>query len=175
MSRLTKTSRLIVPFRRSTSSPSALSRAIAIPVCSVGPPEAVGRLYIGRALGAPPPDPRGKMAIQHSVRGSKLNEAPRFAQVNGIRVAYDLTGQGSPLVALHGFPRNRKVWRKLTPLLESRFTVLAPDRRGYGDSDRPTDPSCYDNATMSRDVMDLVEHLEWGPFVVLGHDKGAPT
>ncbi len=141
------------------------------------------------------------MAIQHSVRGSKLNEAPRFAQVNGIRVAYDLTGQGSPLVALHGFPRNRKVWRKLTPLLESRFTVLAPDRRGYGDSDRPTDPSCYDNATMAQDVLDLVAHVGWtafhqssepglgfprpgssdgrsldaSSFVVLGHDKGAPT
>jgi len=104
-----------------------------------------------------------------------MSEAPHFAQVNGIRVAYDLTGSGFPLVALHGFPRNRKAWRKLTPLLARRFQVLAPDRRGYGDSDRPTDPSCYDNATMSRDVMDLVEHLEWGSFVVLGHDKGAPT
>ena len=50
-----------------------------------------------------------------------MNDGPRFAQVNGIRVAYDLDGAGFPLVALHGFPRNRKVWRKLTPLLAARF------------------------------------------------------
>jgi haloacetate dehalogenase len=90
-------------------------------------------------------------------------------------VAYDLTGDGYPLVALHGFPRNRKVWTKLTPLLTTRFTVLAPDRRGYGDSDRLTDPAVYDNATMSQDVLRLVDHLGWGTFVVVGHDKGAPT
>ncbi len=104
-----------------------------------------------------------------------LNDAPQYAEVNGIRVAYDRIGDGFPLVALHGFPRNRKVWSKITPLLTSRFVVLAPDRRGYGDSDRPAEPASYDNATMAQDVMDLVEHLSWQSFVVLGHDKGAPT
>jgi haloacetate dehalogenase len=104
-----------------------------------------------------------------------MNGEPRFAQVNGIRVAYDRTGGGYPLVALHGFPRNRKVWSKVTPLLTSRFSVIAADRRGYGDSDRPVDPATYDNTTMTQDVLDLVEQLGARPFVVLGHDKGAPT
>lgn len=100
---------------------------------------------------------------------------PHYAQVNGIRVAYDRTGDGFPLVALHGFPRNRRVWSKLTRLLASRFTVIAPDRRGYGDSDRPSDPALYDNAAMAQDVLDLADHLGLGPFIALGHDKGAPT
>jgi pimeloyl-ACP methyl ester carboxylesterase len=104
-----------------------------------------------------------------------VNGTPHYAQVNGIRVSYDRTGEGHPLVALHGFPRNRKVWRYLTPLLTSRFSVIGPDRRGYGDSDRPADPAVYDNATMAQDVLDLVEQLGAEPFVVLGHDKGAPT
>jgi haloacetate dehalogenase len=104
-----------------------------------------------------------------------VNDTPRFAKVNGIRVAYDRFGEGFPLVALHGFPRNRKVWSKITPILTSRFTVLAADRRGYGDSDRPADPATYDNATMARDVVELVDQLGWDSFVVLGHDKGAPT
>jgi haloacetate dehalogenase len=104
-----------------------------------------------------------------------MNSEPSYAQLNGIRVAYDRAGDGFPLVVLHGFPRNRKVWRKLTPLLTSRFSVIAPDRRGYGDSERPPDPAGYDNATMAQDVLDLVEHLGTEPFVVLGHDKGAPT
>ena len=47
---------------------------------------------------------------------------PHYAQVNGIRIAYDRTGDGFPLVALHGFPRDRRVWRKLTPLITSRFS-----------------------------------------------------
>jgi haloacetate dehalogenase len=104
-----------------------------------------------------------------------MHDGPRYAQVNGIRVAYDRSGDGYPLVALHGFPRNRKVWSKLTPLLAPRFTVVAPDRRGYGDSDRPTDPACYDNATMVEDVVGLIEQMGWQSCVVVGHDKGAPT
>jgi haloacetate dehalogenase len=102
-------------------------------------------------------------------------DEPRSFQSNGIRIVYDRAGAGFPLVALHGFPRNRKVWSKLTPLLESRFAVLAADRRGYGDSDRPNDPAVYDNATMAQDVLDLAEHEGVGPFIALGHDRGAPT
>jgi pimeloyl-ACP methyl ester carboxylesterase len=104
-----------------------------------------------------------------------LVEDARYAQVNGIRVAYDCTGNGFPLVALHGFPRNRKVWSKITPLLSARFTVLAPDRRGYGDSDRPADAASYTNATMAQDVMALVDQMGWQSFMLMGHDKGAPT
>src|SRR5207302_8046069 len=107
--------------------------------------------------------------------GVHMDGDPHYAQVNGIRVAYDRTGDGYPLVALHGFPRNRNVWRKVTPLLASRFTVLAPDRRGYGDSDRPTDPAGYDNATMAQDALELANQLGWAQFLLLGHDKGAPT
>jgi haloacetate dehalogenase len=104
-----------------------------------------------------------------------MDGTPYAARVNGIRVAYDRAGDGFPLVALHGFPRNRKVWGKITPLLTSRFTMLAPDRRGYGDSERPSDPATYDNATMAQDVLALADAQGWESFVVLGHDKGAPT
>jgi haloacetate dehalogenase len=104
-----------------------------------------------------------------------MNGEPRYAQVNGIRVAFDLMGDGYPLLALHGFPRNRKVWRKVVPLLTTRFAFAAPDRRGYGDSDRPADPSVYDNAHMVRDALELADHLGWKQFVLIGHDKGAPT
>lgn len=104
-----------------------------------------------------------------------MNGEPMFARVNGIRVAYDRIGDGFPLVALHGFPRNRKVWRKIAPLVTSRFTLLAPDRRGYGDSDRPADAATYDNAHMVADTMELIDQQGWRSFVVMGHDKGAPT
>ena len=104
-----------------------------------------------------------------------MNGDPLYARLNGIRIAYDRTGQGYPLFLLHGFPRNRKVWSKVTPLLESRFTLIAPDRRGYGDSDRPADPAVYDNPTVAGDVIELARQLGLSEFIAVGHDRGAPV
>jgi haloacetate dehalogenase len=104
-----------------------------------------------------------------------MTGTPLYARVNGIRVAYDRTGQGYPLLLLHGFPRTRRTWEKVSPVLAARFTVVAPDRRGYGDSDRPPDPASYDNATMARDALELGRHLGWSEFLVVGHDRGAPV
>ena len=104
-----------------------------------------------------------------------MADAPLYANVNGIRVAYDRTGDGFPLLLMHGFPRTRRTWAQVTPALSERFTVLAPDRRGYGDSDRPSDPATYDNAHMAQDALELTQHLGWKEFLVVGHDKGAPV
>lgn len=101
--------------------------------------------------------------------------APRYATVNGIRVAFETAGSGFPLLCLHGFPRTRRTWEKVTPALARRFTVVAPDRRGYGDTDRPQDPATLDNATLAADHVALMDHLGLRTFIVLGHDRGAPT
>jgi haloacetate dehalogenase len=63
------------------------------------------------------------------------------------------------------------MWRKVMPALGERFTVVAPDLRGYGDSDRPR--GGYDKRTMARDVVDLIDTLELGRVVLVGHDRGA--
>ncbi|MGH7769829.1 MAG: alpha/beta fold hydrolase, partial [Candidatus Binatia bacterium] len=73
-----------------------------------------------------------------------MGKAIHHAFVNGIRPAYDKTGAGYPLLLIHGFPRDRRLWRKVTPGLAERFSVVAMDRRGYGESDRPPDPAGYD-------------------------------
>ncbi|MCY4582383.1 MAG: alpha/beta fold hydrolase, partial [Chloroflexi bacterium] len=99
----------------------------------------------------------------------------RFATVNGVRTAYETSGSGFPLLLLHGFPRTRHTWGKITPPLSERFTVVAPDRRGYGDSERIADPAAYGLAAMAADAVALMDHLGHERFVVLGHDKGAPT
>jgi len=98
-----------------------------------------------------------------------------YADVNGIRIAYETTGAGFPLLLLHGFPRTHRTWEKVTPLLSDRFTLITPDRRGYGDSDRAPDPATYDNVHMAADAMGLLDHLGVGDFLVVGHDKGMPT
>jgi len=101
--------------------------------------------------------------------------SPQFVQVNGLRLAYERAGQGFPMLLIHGFPRDRRLWRKLVPLLAHRFDTVALDRRGYGESDRPTDPAAYTNRLMVQDALELARELDWQRFVVVGHDLGQPV
>ncbi|MDQ3811985.1 MAG: alpha/beta hydrolase, partial [Chloroflexota bacterium] len=61
-----------------------------------------------------------------------------------MRIAYDRVGSGPPLLLLHGWPQTRRMWRRVVPALAERFTVIAADLRGYGDSEPASDPSQYD-------------------------------
>ena len=97
------------------------------------------------------------------------------AQVNGIRTAFQQEGSGFPLLLLHGFPRDHTLWRKCVTDLAQRFTVVTPDRRGYGETERPADPATYDNATMTQDAIELTRHLGWERFLLAGHDLSAQT
>jgi haloacetate dehalogenase len=95
------------------------------------------------------------------------------ATVNGIRLHYALEGSGPLVVLLHGWPQTWYCWRKLIPALAGAgHTVLVPDLRGYGHSDKP--PSGYDKRTMAEDVRALADHLGHRRIALLaGHDRGA--
>ena len=58
-------------------------------------------------------------------------------EVNGVRIHYRMAGVGEPVVLLHGFPETSYAWRKILPALCQHYKVIAPDLRGFGDSDRP--------------------------------------
>lgn len=75
------------------------------------------------------------------------------------------------MVLLHGYPQTGHMWRKVMPALAQRFTVVAPDLRGYGDSDRP--PAGYDKRTMAADIAELIRALDIQPVILVGHDRGA--
>jgi haloacetate dehalogenase len=100
---------------------------------------------------------------------------PQYASVNGIRIAYETVGDGFPLLMLHGFPRTHRTWEKVTPMLAGRFTLIMPDRRGYGDSDRGSAPEAYENSSMASDMLAVMDHLALVDFMVVGHNKGMPT
>lgn len=91
-------------------------------------------------------------------------------EVNGIRLHYTMAGAGEPVLLLHGFPMTSYCWRKVIPALAERFTVIAPDLRGCGDSDRPT--AGYDKRTVAEDIHQLVGYLGLGPVNVVSHDVG---
>lgn len=85
-------------------------------------------------------------------------------------------GSGPPVLLLHGHPQTHVVWRKVAPrLVEAGYRVIAPDLRGYGDSDKPeSDPSHlpYSKRVMATDQVALMEHLGHDTFSVVGHDRG---
>lgn len=95
------------------------------------------------------------------------------ARVNGIRMHYVTAGQGEPLLLLHGTPKTHYYWYKLIPLLTPHFTVVAPDLRGFGDTDKPPAEEGYDSLTNARDMAELMTQLGHETFHLHGEDRGA--
>ena len=96
------------------------------------------------------------------------------ARTGGVRIAYERSGDGPPLLLLHGWPQTRRMWRHVVPALARRFTVVAADLRGYGDSEPAADPEAYDKRSMAEDMLHLMDELGLGGrFLAVGHDRGA--
>lgn len=95
------------------------------------------------------------------------------ATVNGIQLHYVMAGQGDLIVLLHGYPQTHYAWRKVMPELAKHYTVIAPDLRGLGDSERPA--TGYDKRTISEDVYQLVRSLGFQKIFLIGHDYGGST
>lgn len=84
-------------------------------------------------------------------------------------------GDGPPLLLLHGYPQTHAMWHRIAPQLAERFTVVAADLRGYGDSGKPrSDPThrAYAKRTMAQDQVEVMQHLGFTRFSVCGHDRG---
>jgi pimeloyl-ACP methyl ester carboxylesterase len=89
-----------------------------------------------------------------------------------VRIHYVIGGSGPAIVLLHGFPQHWREWRLIMPrLADAGYTVLAPDLRGFGLSDRPL--AGHDVATVNEDVRQLTKHLGHPAVNVVGHDLGA--
>jgi haloacetate dehalogenase len=84
-------------------------------------------------------------------------------------------GSGPPLLLLHGYPETHLTWEEVAGELASRFTVVAPDLPGYGDSSQPptvTDHQTYGKRAMAHDGVALMQVLGFDTFDVAGHDRG---
>jgi pimeloyl-ACP methyl ester carboxylesterase len=96
-----------------------------------------------------------------------------FAELRDVRFHYVRAGSGEPVVLLHGWPQTWYEWRKVIPALAERYTVIAPDLRGLGDSSRPA--GGYDKQTIADDVRQLVLSLGFERILLVGHDWGGPV
>ena len=107
---------------------------------------------------------------------------PGFASettlVNGVRIHYWVGGNpnGPPVLLWHGFLGTSYVWNKVMPILAAAgYAVLAPDMRGYGDSDKPAGATGYDGRALAAEFRALVHLLGFGagqPLLIAAHDMG---
>ncbi len=97
-------------------------------------------------------------------------------RVDGHAVRFRKGGEGPPLLLLHGNPQTHAMWHRVAPELAKRFTVIAPDIRGYGHSEKPpatADHAPYSKREMAKDVVGLMQALGFPRFQVVSHDRGA--
>ncbi|MCU1639927.1 MAG: alpha/beta hydrolase fold protein [Nocardia sp.] len=99
----------------------------------------------------------------------------RVAVAEGVTLNVAVAGSGSPIVLLHGFPQTHLMWRHVAADLAADHTVICPDLRGYGDSDKPadTDGETYSKRTMGNDIVALAAAFGHERFMLAGHDRGA--
>ncbi|MBI2709215.1 MAG: alpha/beta fold hydrolase [Actinobacteria bacterium] len=93
---------------------------------------------------------------------------------NGVAIEYQVTGEGEPVVLLHGFPDTGRVWRhQVGALADAGFRVIVPDMRGYGASDKPAAVEDYAIAHLAGDVVAVLDDAGAERAHVVGHDWGA--
>ncbi|MFG2000689.1 alpha/beta fold hydrolase [Spirillospora sp. NPDC048911] len=99
----------------------------------------------------------------------------RVPVADGVALNAAVGGSGSPIVLLHGFPQTHLMWRHVAADLAADHTVICPDLRGYGDSDKPAeaDGETYSKRTMAADIIALASALGHDRFALAGHDRGA--
>ncbi|MFJ4369351.1 alpha/beta fold hydrolase [Streptomyces chartreusis] len=102
-------------------------------------------------------------------------EHHRVPVADGVSLHTAVGGSGPPVVLLHGFPQTHLMWRHVATDLAVDHTVICPDLRGYGASDKPaeTDGSVYAKRTMAADIVALARELGHDRFALAGHDRGA--
>jgi pimeloyl-ACP methyl ester carboxylesterase len=112
------------------------------------------------------------LAVSSQAYGEAADKtiASRTAEVNGVKLHYMTAGHGTPLILLHGYAETSLMWKPIIPALAERFTVIAPDLPGIGDSDIPAHGLDMKSAAIS--IHELAKSLGVQKAEVVGHDIG---
>jgi pimeloyl-ACP methyl ester carboxylesterase len=98
----------------------------------------------------------------------------RRVDAGGVDIEYEVTGQGQPVVLLHGWPDSGRLWRHQVPALTAAgFQVVVPDLRGYGRSGKPEAVEAYSLAVVAGDVEAILAEENIARAHLVGHDWGA--
>ncbi len=120
------------------------------------------------------------MTISATVNNTTANFKSAKADIGGVQIHYQLGGDpnGSPILLWHGFLSTSYAWRKvMTVLADAGYSVLVPDMRGFGDSDKPAGTDGYDARAISEEFRALANQIGFGggkPITLVAHDMGGP-
>jgi len=106
----------------------------------------------------------------------QLNFRNQMVKNGDTNISVNVAGSGEPLLLIHGYPETHLGWYKVVPELAKKYTVICPDLRGNGASDKPVgagDHSNYSKRTMASDMVAIMDELGFDQFKVVGHDRGA--
>jgi len=93
---------------------------------------------------------------------------------DGVGIHYEVTGDGRPVLLLHGFPDSGRMWRNQVPALSAEgFQVIVPDMRGYGASDKPDGAEAYGLLALAGDITAVLDDVGVERAHIVGHDWGA--
>jgi haloacetate dehalogenase len=137
-------------------------------------------LGIGAIASASSVFPRaGRVSEQAGQKPAEAEFFPGFRKLttktSGATINFVTAGNGPGLLLLHGYPQSHIEWRKIAPQLTQKFTVVASDLRGYGDSSKPSDGENhfgYSKRAMAQDQVEVMASLGFQKFSVVGHDRG---
>lgn len=119
----------------------------------------------------------GKAMAQSNAADAVLFPGFRTERVatTGAEINCVIGGSGPPLLLLHGAPQSHASWSACAPELAKRYTVVAADLRGYGDSSKPEDGENhynYSKRAMAQDQVEVMTHFGFDRFRAVGHDRG---
>lgn len=93
-----------------------------------------------------------------------------FADVNGVKICYDIRGEGDPIILIHGFGAKKEFWLAQVPKISNKFKLITIDLRGAGKSDRPDIP--YTMEMLAADINNLMDYLNIEKAHIIGHSLG---
>jgi pimeloyl-ACP methyl ester carboxylesterase len=101
-------------------------------------------------------------------------KAVPYANNRGVKIHYEVEGDGAPLVLLHGLSETHEIWRisSYVESLKKEYRLILVDARGHGDSDKPHDPEAYTMKLMVRDVVTVLDDLKVSKAHFLGYSMG---
>jgi len=101
---------------------------------------------------------------------------PKIIRTNGIKIEVFEQGEGYPVILAHGFPELAFSWRFQIPVLaDAGYRVIAPNQRGYGNTDKPEAVEAYDIRHLCGDMAGLLDALGLEKAIFIGHDWGGPV
>jgi len=126
--------------------------------------------------------PLAGAALEAKAEGAQTSEARstnapvtlthKRATTNGVNLHYVTAGRGPTVLCMHGWPQNHREFQPVIDRLADKFSFIAPDLRGYADSDKPFDG--YEPRNIAKDMLGLLEAEHVTRFHILSHDLGGP-